>query len=346
MRAPRRTLLLFVSVGLVGTVLQPATSVRGATQTFSNAAPITIPKAGNGSPFPSQIAVSGIDSATKVTVTIHGYSHQTPSTAWLILAGPTGRKVGLMHGSGGTTDVNNLTITFDNDGVAQPDGGNPITSGTYKPRPGAALDNTVCNIPVGTTMSNVNVAGQLNGTWSLCAYGNNGFDDGSGSISGGWSLNFETGGGGGSCEAESAPARTAADPEPECDWVVTFDLVQDGYVPGKQDVSTYTETETTAQGRLLFDKRPKRGRVARATLLSLGFSQIDFFDDGEVFSEFYELAALNATLKLGENTVLKLPAFLTDGDACSSLPADVGKVTIVDGATRAGRLIRDEEVRL
>jgi subtilisin-like proprotein convertase family protein len=186
------SVVLFVL--LTGTV-----STLAATITRQNPGTITIPDSGAASPFPSTIEVSGMSgNLADVNVTISGISHENPADIAILLVGPTGQSVILMDDSGGESGrgASNVTLTFDDAASTMLpqdiDGG--LVSGTFKPTP-APLPNISCNAvaappttpagPHGTTLAAFNGTAP-NGTWSLYVY-----DDcspGSGSISGGWSL--------------------------------------------------------------------------------------------------------------------------------------------------------------
>jgi subtilisin-like proprotein convertase family protein len=173
--------------------------------TFANSAPITIndstmfsclnPDQVGASPYPSQIQVSGQQgSVSDANVTINGFTHSSPTDVRVLLTGPSGQTTLLMNSSGGTEDVSNATITFDDAAAAMlPD---PIVGGTFKPSQGdtgcpfpADLDfpAPAPAAPYGTDLAGFNGT-YPNGAWSL--YVVDAFEADDGSISGGWSLDL------------------------------------------------------------------------------------------------------------------------------------------------------------
>lgn len=98
-----------VAAALFALVAAPA----GAA-TFSNTTPITIPAtraSGQGGPYPSMIAVSGLTGViTNVDVTLTGASHTFPADVDVLLVGPFGQNVVLLSDAGAGTDINNITL--------------------------------------------------------------------------------------------------------------------------------------------------------------------------------------------------------------------------------------------
>jgi subtilisin-like proprotein convertase family protein len=128
---------------------------------------------------------------TNVRATITGFSHTFPGDVDLLLVGPSGQNVILLADVGGTTDVNNATLTFDD---AAPGGVPPtIVSGTYRPTNQGAFSGTppAPPGPYGGALAIFNGTG-ANGTWNLYAFDDAGGD--TGTIAGGWSLDITTNG--------------------------------------------------------------------------------------------------------------------------------------------------------
>src|SRR6185295_11105892 len=103
----------------------------------TNTTAISIPGAGNSGPasvFPSTIAISGVtDQVSKVTVTLRGLSHSNPDDIDILLVSPAGQKLVLMSDAGGGGDINNVTLTFDDDAASALSDSSQITSGTWRP---------------------------------------------------------------------------------------------------------------------------------------------------------------------------------------------------------------------
>lgn len=161
--------------------------------TFSNATSIAINDNTSATPYPSNVTVSGITTYDRVALTLNGLSHTFPDDIDIIVVAPGGQKAYVMSDVGGGGDVSNLTLTFDDNALAQIGDNGPMPSGTFKPSnndtgtdvfPGPAPAG-----PYDTTFANLNTLGAAaNGTWSLYVRDDAGID--SGSISGGWSLSF------------------------------------------------------------------------------------------------------------------------------------------------------------
>ncbi|CCI12466.1 Similar to tr/Q12JK6/Q12JK6_SHEDO Peptidase S8 and S53 [Microcystis aeruginosa PCC 9806] len=161
---------------------------------FSNPNPITIPNSGSSTPYPSTINVSGLSgNINSLKVTLTNLSHTWPDDIDVLLVGPTGTKALLMSDVGGSSGVNNVTLTFDPTATSSlPDSG-LITSGSYKAtdfETGDIFNSPAPGGPYGTDFSVFNGINP-NGTWSLYVIDDAGGDVGT--IAGGWSLNIGTG---------------------------------------------------------------------------------------------------------------------------------------------------------
>ena len=180
--------------------------------TFSNTAAITI-NDGVGcdpqvpapaSPYPSQIAVSGLSGAvTDVNVTLNGLTHTFPDDVGVVLVGPGpgGQTTILMADTGDGSDVTGVNLTFDDAAAASlPSGSSAssvLVSGTYKPtvgNPGACRVPSSFPAPApagpyGSALSVFNGTAP-NGTWSLYVIDESTVD--AGEFSGGWSLDITT----------------------------------------------------------------------------------------------------------------------------------------------------------
>jgi subtilisin-like proprotein convertase family protein len=171
------------------------------TSTFSNAAPILIPATGTvgaAGPYPSAVNVSGVTGAvSKVTVTLSRMNHTFPDDIDVLLVGPGGQKLLLMSDAGGTNDLVNTNLTFDDAATASlsDSGANP--SGTYKPTNFGTGDTFNAPAPAGPyndpqllSVFNGLSGAAVNGQWRLFV-----MDDVSGdvgNINGGWTLNIST----------------------------------------------------------------------------------------------------------------------------------------------------------
>ncbi len=181
-----------LNLGTLTFNLRLGTTTSASYGPFANATSITIPNSGAGSPYPSNINVSGISgTVSKVTVTLTGMSHTFPDDIDVLLVGPGGQKVLLLSDAGGSFDLVNTTVTFDDAGPVVPDGAQ-IVSGTFRPSnygTGDLFTAPAPAAPYGAVLADF--AGlSPNGNWSLFAFDDAGGD--LGAIAGGWSLNFQT----------------------------------------------------------------------------------------------------------------------------------------------------------
>ncbi|UGS36913.1 IPT/TIG domain-containing protein [Capillimicrobium parvum] len=164
-------------------------------QVFPNQTLIRIPATGTqgpATPYPSTINVTGMTGAvTNVTATITGFSHTFPSDVDILLVGPSGQNVVLLADTGGSTDVNNATITFNQASLNSVP--TPIVPGTFRPTNGGAFTGPAPAPPppYGSSLAIFN--GTVpNGAWNLFV-----FDDAAGDtgqITLGWSLDVTTNG--------------------------------------------------------------------------------------------------------------------------------------------------------
>lgn len=163
----------------------------GAPSTDSNGEAINIPDSGAATPYPSEIAVSGLVGAVeKVTVTLSGFTHTFPSDVDVLLVAPSGQTVVLMSDAGGGTDVSSIDLTFDDDAAtALP---SVLVSGTFRPTNagvGDAYPAPAPPTPHGATLAALKGASP-NGTWRLFVN-----DDAAGDLGtfgGGWGLSIQT----------------------------------------------------------------------------------------------------------------------------------------------------------
>jgi subtilisin-like proprotein convertase family protein len=171
-----------------------------ATQTFSNAATITIPagapgtSSGAATPYPSNITAAGLSgTVSKVTVTLTNLNHSYPDDVDILLVGPGGQKLLLMSDVGGDPNLINANLTFDDTGPPPPDT-TQISSGTFSPTNSGEGDTFSAPAPAGPYLDPQRLAvfngTNPNGVWSLYVVDDAGED--SGSIIGGWSLSITT----------------------------------------------------------------------------------------------------------------------------------------------------------
>ena len=79
-----------------------------------NATTITLPGTGNASPYPSNITISGQSGVlVALTVTLNSITHTNPDDIDVLLVGPAGQDVMLMSDAGGSSNISNVTLIFD-----------------------------------------------------------------------------------------------------------------------------------------------------------------------------------------------------------------------------------------
>ncbi len=182
------------TLGRLGAVLAVAAlALPAQAQTFSSSDFIAVPNqtttSGPALTYPSVITLTGrTGTITDLDVRINALEHTSPSDIGLLLVGPGGENIVLMNGDGGSADVANVTLTF-NDAAVATTLPTPLVTGSYKPKGGTASPPAPAPAPSGSTALSVfNGLGttSLNGAWRLFA-----FDTATGnygSLVGNWSL--------------------------------------------------------------------------------------------------------------------------------------------------------------
>jgi hypothetical protein len=185
-------------------------SSNAADFVFSNTNFITINDSANpltkAEPYPAGNVVTGLVGrvASKVTVTLQGFSHTFPSDVSVLLVGPQGQMTILMSEVGGQTSighgVSNLTLTLDDDATNSLPVYAVLTSGTFKPTNGylaLGYPSLPYDFPSPAPSGNSNSVSTLavfknfdpNGTWNLFVLCDAAGTD-TGGLSRGWSLNL------------------------------------------------------------------------------------------------------------------------------------------------------------
>jgi Ca2+-binding RTX toxin-like protein len=155
-----------------------------------NGAPIT--QLGHANPYPSSINVSGLlGTVGKATVTLTNLTHTYPDDIDILLSGPGGQAVILTSDAGGSDDVSNVTLTFDDAAGSTLLNDTLITSGTFRPFNFVGND-LVDNFapgptPTGSTLG-VFTGTDPNGTWNLWVVDDE--DQDVGALSG-WTLSLD-----------------------------------------------------------------------------------------------------------------------------------------------------------
>ncbi len=190
-------LFFAVAVGLAATA-------SASTFTFANTDLIsiptagTIPAAGKGDPYPSEIVVSGIPGTEEVVdlnVTLSGLSHSHSDDLYFVLEGPTGGSIVLWNDAGGNYALFGVSVVFDDGATGAIPNSGPVISGSYQVSQYGSIPPPDDTFPA----PNPGMGGDLslfngldpNGTWKLYAYDDS-FSGGGGELVDGWSLTFET----------------------------------------------------------------------------------------------------------------------------------------------------------
>ncbi|MGH2663526.1 MAG: Calx-beta domain-containing protein [Actinomycetota bacterium] len=167
-------------------ILTLVPSAAHANPFFASTAATTIPDSGAASPYPSEIAVSGLSGpVTDVNVRLVGLTHTNPDDLDLLLVAPGGQSVVILSDAGGTDDVSDLGLIFDDEGSTDTSSDNgPLVFGRFFPTDWESGDVWPVPAPSPTQSSpsfSVFDGTDPNGTWSL--YVNDDQGAGSGTLS-------------------------------------------------------------------------------------------------------------------------------------------------------------------
>jgi hypothetical protein len=177
-------LMLPIAEGAHGPPAAAKKKTKTVTRTIANTGAISIPLAGEASPFPATLQVGGFKKGaiTDVNLTLHGFSHQTPDEVGVMVVAPNGKPALVMSNVGAGDDAVNLTLTFDDEAGATLPDATQLVSGTFRPSVSEFPSNTSAPYPALSAFDGSNP----NGQWQLFVFD----DDGGelGEIAGGWSL--------------------------------------------------------------------------------------------------------------------------------------------------------------
>jgi uncharacterized repeat protein (TIGR01451 family) len=173
---------------------EEVTTVLIDTGVFSNGEPMVIPEAGPASLYPSSIFVSGVTvKVDSVSVTLNNVNHTYAGDLDVLLVSPDGQAVLLMSDVGGDSLFTGQTFTFNDDANRSLPPFGPFISGSYRPTDyGTGPDEFPEPAPPPPYQNDLSGFKNVdpNGTWSLYVLDDAAKD--SGSILGGWSLQFAT----------------------------------------------------------------------------------------------------------------------------------------------------------
>ena len=154
---------------------------------------ITIFDGQPASPYPSTISVAGLTGVvSRVALTLLGVTHTFPGDIDALLVGPAGQAVLFLSDAGGTFDLTNVMLRFEDGAAASLPQNGQIVSGTNKPTNFDSTDPFTVPAPAGpyAAVFSAFAGTSPNGNWSLYIMDDRGGDVGV--ISNGWSLEITT----------------------------------------------------------------------------------------------------------------------------------------------------------
>jgi subtilisin-like proprotein convertase family protein len=191
--------LLTLPIAQMAAPVEAKKRPRAVTQTYRDAAPITIPVAASyPAPallYPSPIVVKGANGAIRdVDVRLNAISHDDPDEIQVLLVGPGGQTAIVMAGLGGEEPVAGVTLRLDDEAAAPlPDA--ISQSGVYRPTndTGSAIAFNAPAPSVTSTNAALSVFDGTppNGTWNLFVQDAHRPSE-AGVFAGGWALEITT----------------------------------------------------------------------------------------------------------------------------------------------------------
>jgi subtilisin-like proprotein convertase family protein len=302
---------------------------------WCNTGAITIPDAGQSTPYPSHITVSGAGTLTsQVTAQLASLTHTARIDLDILLVGPAGQNILLMSDVGGATTSGlppTVTLTFADSAAAQIPP-STISSGMFKPS-NAGTGDTLPGAPAvsaATTLATFNGTNP-NGVWSLYA-----FDDATGdigTIAGGWCLNIAT----------AAPTTTALTSSPNPSTFgqpVTFTAtVTSGGSPVTAGTVNFTEGSTTLASTVTVNASGQA--IFTTSTLTVGTHPITATYNGTTAFQTSTSPTLNHTVRAVTTTALAStpnpstfgqPVTFTASVTGGGSTVTAGTVTFRDGA--------------
>lgn len=297
---------------------------------FANAAAITINDNTSGSPYPSDIAVSGLTgTVTKVTVDLTGITHTFPDDIDILLVSPGGQNALIMSDVGGSGDIVSVNLTLDDAAATALGDGTQIVSGTFQP---ANFETDTfpapAPAPAGGSALSVFNGSAPNGTWSLYLVDDAGID--TGSINGGWALHITTN----SCGPTPTSTNTFTPTVTSTGTPVPTSTATNTNTPTATSTATATSTNTatpscTPGGTVvLYDQTDSAGTIST--------SSQDFETENDAFDN---RAADDFVVPAGQTWTVQ--RVLTNGEIFSGGgPVDSFNVTFyTDAATLPGAAV-------
>lgn len=151
------------------------------TSTFTSNTALQIPATGSSgaaSEFPTTIEISGLlGDIVDINIFVSGISHTYPDDINIGIVGPTGVSVYLWADAGGSTGIENIDLTFDDEALQAISNGGPMTSGIYQVSQFGDDEETI-PASFGSLLSDFDGL-SANGFWSLYIWDDAGQDIGS-----------------------------------------------------------------------------------------------------------------------------------------------------------------------
>jgi PKD repeat protein/subtilisin-like proprotein convertase family protein len=164
-----------------------------AATLFCNDTSIRIPAtgaaAGIAAPYPSNITVSGLPNIIfNVRVHLYNINHTRPDDIDILLVGPMGKNLIIMSDAGGSLNLENVGLSFDDTASNPLPDSTQIVSGIYQPTNYGSGDTFPTPAPTPSTDTQLAIfnSENPNGVWSLYVYDD--LASQTGNIDGGWCL--------------------------------------------------------------------------------------------------------------------------------------------------------------
>jgi len=159
--------------------------------TFTQTGVLTINDNSAASPYPTTLNVSGLSPVISLTTDLVNFNHTYPDDVDILMVAPNGSRTLLMSDAGGGVDAVNVNLTFADSAASALPNFVGLTSGTYRPTDyDTASDVFPAPAPTGPYVATLSLFTGLNpnGVWQLYVRDDTVTD--TGSLDGGWNLNF------------------------------------------------------------------------------------------------------------------------------------------------------------
>jgi subtilisin-like proprotein convertase family protein len=163
------------------------------TKTFENTSAITIPTGSQAALYPSPIAASKLrrGKILDINVILRIFMHSFPDDVDVLLVGPRGHNAVIMSDVGGSSDVSNVTLLFDDEAASFLPDNAQLDTGFFKPTNIGVGDTFPSPAPAPSGLMELSTFDRTrpNGTWSLYVVDEANPDGGQ--FAGGWTLEIK-----------------------------------------------------------------------------------------------------------------------------------------------------------